>query len=220
MIINELSHITTLAAAVKTTRQITHRRDPETGSHLDRMSRYSLLIARHLADKYQLDDDYLMHLFMFAPLHDIGKIAIPDEILFKPGPLNEDEAAIMRTHAQKGREMIDEMIENFGLSDIQHIDLLRNIAASHHEAVNGTGYPDGKRGDEIPLEARIVAVADVFDALTSERPYKPAWSNKQAIDALMDLAGEKLDQDCVTALVYEMDAVETIQNRFKENIYG
>ena len=218
MVINELSHIQILSAAIKTTSHITHRRDPETGSHLDRMSRYSLLIARNLAEQYDLNDDYIQHVFMFAPLHDIGKIAIPDNILLKPGPLEGEESVIMKSHAEKGRDMIDDLVENFGLQDIQHIDLLRNIAGSHHEAVNGTGYPEGKKGQEIPLEARIVAVADVFDALTSVRPYKQAWSNQQAIEALNKLAGEKLDQDCVTALVTNMDEVVSIQERFKESL--
>jgi len=220
MVINELSHISTLTAALKTTSHITHRRDPETGSHLDRMSRYSLLIARGLADKYDLNDDYLQHIFMFAPLHDIGKIAIPDNILFKPASLDAAESSIMKTHAEKGREMIDDLIGNFGLTDVQHIDLLRNIASYHHETIDGTGYPEGKRGNDIPLEARIIAVADVFDALTSERPYKKAWSNQQATETLEKLAGEKLDQDCVAALINNMDEVESIQERFEDNLYS
>jgi HD-GYP domain-containing protein (c-di-GMP phosphodiesterase class II) len=219
MVINELSHISTLTAAIKTTSHITHKRDPETGSHLDRMSRYSLLIARNLAEKYKLDDEYIQHIFMFAPLHDIGKIAIPDNILLKQGPLDDNEAVIMKSHAEKGQDMIDDLVENFGLNDIQHIDLLRNIAGYHHEAVNGTGYPEGMKGDDIPLEARIVAVADVFDALTSERPYKQAWSNEQALQALNKLAGEKLDKECVDALINNMEEVRNIQELFKENLY-
>jgi HD-GYP domain-containing protein (c-di-GMP phosphodiesterase class II) len=219
MVINELSHVSTLAAAIKTTSHITHKRDPETGSHLDRMSRYSLLIARNLASQYKLDDDYIQHIFMFAPLHDIGKIAIPDNILLKEGPLDSDESKIMKSHAIKGKEMIDDLVENFGLNNIEHIDLLRNIAGYHHEAVNGTGYPEGKTGSNIPLEARIVAVADVFDALTSVRPYKNAWSNEQAIEALKKLSGEKLDRECVEALLNNMDEVRHIQERFKENLY-
>ena len=220
LLINEFNSIKTLMAAVKTTGHITHKRDLETGSHLDRMSRYSLLIARALADKYAMDDTYLQHIFMFAPLHDIGKIAIPDQILLKPGPLTEDEQVVMKTHAQIGRDMIDDMIQNFGLDTVQYIDLLRNIAAYHHEAVNGSGYPEGRKGDDIPIEARIIAVADVFDALTSHRPYKTAWSNADAIATLQKLAGEKLDQDCVQALIDNLIEVEKIQRQFKENIYA
>ena len=200
MIINELATLKVMSAAIKTTSKITHERDPETGSHLDRMSRYSRIIATTLADKYDLDDEYIEHIFMFAPLHDIGKIAIPDSILLKPAGLDEDERKIMNTHARKGREMIDDIIKNFGLDAISDIDVLRNISEFHHEAVNGTGYPEGKSYDEIPLEARIVAVADVFDALTTSRPYKQAWSNDKAFDMLKKLAGEKLDKDCVEAL--------------------
>jgi HD-GYP domain-containing protein (c-di-GMP phosphodiesterase class II) len=217
MVINELSSIKALTAAVKTTSQITHCRDPETGSHLDRMSRYSRLIASTIAHKYNLDDEYIEHVFMFSPLHDIGKIAIPDEVLLKPGLLSEEEIVVMKTHARRGREMIDDLVNNFGLHNIKHIDVLRNIAEYHHEAVNGTGYPEGKVQDEIPLEARIVAVADVFDALTSCRPYKEAWSNQKAIDALKALAGEKLDVDCVNALVNNLDEVEKIQQLFIQN---
>lgn len=220
MVINEITTLRTLTAAVNTTGKLTHLRDPETGSHIDRMSRYSRLIASALADKYQLDDVYIEHIFMFSPLHDIGKIAIPDKILLKPGKLDEKEAVVMKTHAIKGREIIDEILQNFGFEHIQHMDVLRNIAEFHHEAVNGSGYPSGKKGDEIPLEAKIVAVADVFDALTSVRPYKEAWDNEKAIAKLQQLAGETLDHDCVNALIDNMEQVEKIQQQFRENIYG
>ena len=220
MVINELTSIQTLAAAVKTTGSITHLRDPETGSHLDRMSRYSRLIALSLAEKYKLDDSYIEHIFMFSPLHDLGKIGIPDKILLKPDKLNADEKVIMDTHARIGREMIDDLLRNFGLENIDYMNMLRNIAEFHHESINGGGYPQGKKGAQIPLEARIVAVADVFDALTSTRPYKHAWSNDKAIETLRQLAGEKLDQDCVTALIENMDKVEAIQKQFAENVYG
>lgn len=220
MIVNELASLKVMNAALKTTSGITHFRDPETGSHLDRMSRYSRIIAEALAGRYDLDDAYIEHVFMFSPLHDIGKIAIPDSILLKPGPLNEEERSVMNTHARKGREMIDDIVMNFGFNSINHIDVLRNIAEFHHEAVNGSGYPAGKQHDEIPLEARIVAVADVFDALTSHRPYKKAWSNEKAFALLKQLAGEKLDADCVNALIENRSKVEAIQKQFKENIYG
>ncbi len=216
MVVNELSSIRTLSAALKTTGHITHHRDPETGSHLDRMSRYSRLIALALADKYHLDDDYIEHIFMFSPLHDIGKIAIPDHILLKPGRLTEDELRVMRTHPLRGQEIIMNLIENFGLDNVEHLDMLRNIALYHHEAVNGRGYPEGKAGADIPLEARIVAVADVFDALTSRRPYKDAWSNDQAFETLRKWAGHQLDRDCVEALLAQREAVETIQRQIGE----
>lgn len=220
MVINELTAIATLKAAVKTAGSVSHYRDPETGSHLDRMSRYSRLIAEELADKYQLDDTYIEHVFMFSPLHDIGKIGIPDNILLKPSSLDKAETDIMKTHARKGRVMIDELLENFGLENIKYVDVLRNIAEFHHEAVNGRGYPTGKKGDEIPLEARIVAVADVFDALTSERSYKDAWDNNKAIETLKQLSGQKLDQDCVDALLKNIEKVEQIQEQFAEDAFG
>ena len=220
MLINELSTIQTLGAAIKTTSHMTHHRDPETGSHLDRMSRYSRLIAEILADKYELDDDYIEQIFMFSPLHDIGKIAIPDHILLKTGKLTEDEMRIMRTHSQKGKEIIDDLLQNFGMDKISHANILRNIAAYHHETINGTGYPEGRSGMDIPLEARIVAVADIFDALTSERPYKKAWSIDDAFEALAEMAGEKLDQDCVDALLSHREEIEKIQRQFKENMFS
>ena len=220
MVINEMTSVRTLAAAIKTTGNITHLRDPETGSHLDRMSRYSRLIARTIADRHKLNDDYIEHIFMFSPLHDIGKIGIPDDILLKPDSLNQDERSIMNSHAHLGRKMIDELLENFGLGNIGQINMLRNIAEFHHESVNGRGYPLGMQGDEIPLEARIVAVADVFDALTSKRPYKDAWSNEKAIRELKKLAGEKLDRECVEALIRNLEEIEKIQQIFNENQYG
>lgn len=220
VVINEITQIHTMLAAVKSARLMTHHRDLETGSHLDRMSRYSQLIARNLADRYGFDDEAIEHIFLFSPLHDIGKIGIPDRILLKPGKLNEDEFAEMRTHAEKGREIIDGIIADFGLESLQHVDILRNITQFHHESMDGSGYPNGLKAEEIPIEARIVAVADIFDALTSNRPYKEAWSNDAAFEALLKLAGMKLDAACVEALVNNRAAVEEIQSRFREDYFG
>jgi len=220
MVVNELTAMRTLIAAVTTSSHFTHLRDPETGSHIDRMSRYARLIARSLADRHQLDDDYIEHVFMYSPLHDIGKIAIPDRILFKPGKLDEQENAIMRSHTRKGREIIDDVLSNFGLDGFQHVNILRNIAEYHHEAVNGKGYPSGLRGAAIPLEARIVAVADVFDALTSRRPYKDAWTNDDALALLQRMAGEELDAECVKVLIEQRPEIEHIQQQFRENPIG
>lgn len=220
MVINEISAVHTLIAAVTTASNMTHIRDPETGSHLDRMSRYARLIAKSLAERHQLDDEYIERVFMFSPLHDIGKIGIPDQILLKPGKLTEEEMVIMQTHATKGREIIDDMLANFGFESIPNVDILRNIAHYHHESVNGQGYPVGLAGESIPLEARIVAVADVFDALTSRRAYKEAWSNQEAFAMLERMSGAKLDAECVKALIDNRNEVELIQAQFKEDPLG
>lgn len=220
LIINEQSSVRTLLATVKTAHDMTHHRDSETGAHIDRMSRYSRLIAVQIADKYDLDDEYIENVFLFSPLHDIGKIAITDNILQKKGKLTEDETKIMRTHSEKGCEIIDSMLKDHGLDSFENINILRNIAEFHHEAVNGTGYPRGLKGTDIPLEARIVAVADVFDALTSKRPYKEAWSNHDAYAMLQRLAGGQLDKECVDALITNKQQVENIQKQFAEDTFG
>ncbi len=220
LIYNERSNVRTMLATIKSALDLTHSRDPETGCHLERMSRYARLIARNLAGRFGFDDQYIEHVFLFAPLHDLGKLAIPDRILLKEGPLNHDEYQVMRTHSEEGRKMIDKLLNNYGLNGVTHVEMLRNIALHHHEAVDGTGYPLGLAGEQIPIEARIVAVADVFDALTSKRPYKEAWSNAVAFEKLRALAGVKLDQDCVAALIQDVVAIEEIQSAFQENRYG
>jgi HD-GYP domain-containing protein (c-di-GMP phosphodiesterase class II) len=219
-IINDLTTMHTLLASVKTARDMAHARDGETGSHLDRMSRFARIIAQSVADHYELTDEYIEKIFIFSPLHDIGKIAIPDRVLLKPGKLDSEEQALMRTHPVRGREMIDQMLDRLELGQMQGSDILRNIALFHHESVDGSGYPDGRMGDNIPVEARIVAVADIFDALTSRRPYKSAWSNDDAFTLLRQLAGTKLDPHCVNALIDNRDKIEEIQQQFQENIIG
>jgi HD-GYP domain-containing protein (c-di-GMP phosphodiesterase class II) len=213
--INELMTIRTMLATVKAARDITAHRDLETGEHLDRMAHFSRLIAKRLAGKFGLDDEFVERVFLYSPLHDIGKIGVPDAILRKHGQLNRAEFEEMKGHTLMGRRIIDEMLEDFGLESLPHIDTMRNIAEYHHETIDGKGYPLGLKGDEIPLEARIIAVADIFDALTSRRPYKSAWDNEQAFLMLRELAGHQLDKDCVEALIQSADEVEKIQGRFK-----
>lgn len=219
-IINDLTTMHSLLATVKTARDMAHARDGETGSHLDRMSRFARVIAQSVADRYELTDEVIEKIFIFSPLHDIGKIAIPDRVLLKPGKLDPDEEALMRTHPTRGRELIDQMLANLELEKMQGSDILRNIALYHHETIDGSGYPDGRMGDNIPIEARIVAVADIFDALTSRRPYKSAWSNDDAFVLLRQLAGKKLDLHCVNALIENRSAIEEIQQKFQENVVG
>jgi len=213
---SELNQVATLYGAMRTATQFTHHRDPETGMHLERMARYSRLIALTLGAAHAIDDEYVERIFQHAPLHDVGKITIPDRILLKPGPLTVDEFAEMKTHTTKGREIIDKMLLNFNVRCVKDIEMIRNIVAYHHESMDGKGYPEGLAGNNIPLEARIVAVADVFDALTSVRPYKAAWSNEQAFTELERLSHFKLDADCVAALVGAEDEILSIRSSFAD----
>ena len=213
-VINELTIIHTMLAAVRTARDMTAHRDVETGAHLDRMARYARFIAKELAPKYGFTDEYIEHLFLFAPLHDIGKISIPDSVLHKPGPLTPEECEVMKQHASKGREIVDAMLAEFGLNSLPYVEVLRNLTEFHHEKMDASGYPLGLQGEDIPIEARIIAVADMFDALTSRRPYKHAWTNEEAFSLLRTLAGTKLDVDCINALIDQAPKVEQIQARF------
>lgn len=216
MVVLEHISIQTLFAALRTTSAIVHHRDPETGNHLERMARYAQLIALKLSqnEKYNFSDTWIEALFLFSPLHDVGKIGIPDQILRKTEKLTEVERQVMKKHALLGRMVIDKIIEQFQFGTFSHIELLRNITEFHHETLDGLGYPRGLKGVDIPIEARIVSVADIFDALTNSRSYKPAWSNQQALEYLKQQTRDKLDLDCVNALVECMEQVLEIQEKF------
>ena len=195
---------------------LTHYRDPETLGHLERMSRYSRLIAQDLARQTGRSDEYVEFLFLFAPVHDVGKIAIPDAVLFKDGPLTEDEFEVMKGHATKGGEIVDLLVTDLGLEAFPHIDVLRNVVRLHHEAVDGSGYPLRLAGDAIPLEARIVAVADVFDALTSRRRYKQGWRSDEALRYLRERAGRQFEPECVDALQARMEEADAVRLLFPD----
>lgn len=175
-------------------------RDPETGAHIARMSHYSHLIAVQMG----LRPGHCDLILKAAPMHDIGKVAIPDHILLKPGRLDADEMEIMKTHAEAGYRILRG-------SASQMLRIAAGIARSHHERYDGEGYPLGLSRGMIPLPARIVAVADVFDALTSARPYKPAWSLEKALDFLTAGSGSQFDPLCVSAFMARLDDVLRIQ---------
>lgn len=218
LILKELAATRALVAAMRTSVSMIRKHDLETGSHLERMSRYARLIAKSLTRKgvRSYDDEQIELISLFAPLHDVGKIAIPDKILQKKSRLDAAERQIMDTHTSLGRQIVDDLIQNFGFEKVPYISYLRSITELHHEAMDGSGYPHGLLGHEIAQEARVVAVSDVFDALTTKRPYKEAWPNEHAIAMLQLLSVDKLDKECVEALVDSPCEILDIQKRFAE----
>lgn len=177
-------------------------RDECTGNHIVRTQEYVRLLARELATlpRYAetLTGSRIERLVKSAPLHDIGKIAIPDHILLKPGQLTEDEFTIMKTHALRGHDILVRAGGFMGVHEGE-LALAKDIARHHHEKWDGTGYPDGLAGEAIPLAARLMAVADVYDALRSTRPYKQAISHAQAADFIIQGSGRHFDPDVVDA---------------------
>lgn len=220
LMVSEVGVIRTITSSVRTVSHIAQSRDFETGNHLERMAHYARLIARKVAPHFGFDDVFIEYLFLFAPLHDIGKVAVPDAVLLKPGRLTGEEFDIIKTHCERGVQMVDAMLENFGLDSFLYADMLRAIVLAHHEALDGSGYPHALKAEEIPVAARIVAVADVLDALTSARPYKAAWTLDEALAMLRDNAGKKFDAVCVQALLDHRDEVEEIRRQFVEDYFG
>lgn len=180
-------------------------RDPETGAHLLRMAHYARLLAANLG----LSEAEQALILDAAPMHDIGKVGIADSILLKPGRLDEEEMAIMRTHAQIGADILKGSASPL-------LQAAAAIALTHHEKYDGSGYPNGLQGGRIPLYGRIIAVADVFDALTSARPYKHAWEPELAVAMLREGAGSHFDPACVAAFLSDWDAVLQIHRQYRD----
>lgn len=181
-------------------------KDNETGLHVIRMSHYAAIIGRAIA----MDERNVELLLNAAPMHDVGKIGIPDSILQKPGKLTPEEWDLMRTHAQIGADIIGDA------SGSELLEMARLVALTHHEKWDGSGYPNGLAGEDIPRAGRIVAIADVFDALTSVRPYKPAWPVAQALDLLHNCRGTHFDPELVTVFLDAMPEALEIRARYAE----
>jgi len=182
-------------------------RDQDTGNHIIRMAKYARLIAEELTLTTMECDE----IEAAAPMHDIGKIGIPDHILLKPGRHTPEEQIIMRRHPLIGHEIL-------AGSPSRYLQMGAIIALGHHEKFDGSGYPKGLAGEAIPLTARIVAVADVFDALTSERPYKPAWTFDEALAFVKAESGRHFDPACVHAFGQRIDAVATIMRELADRV--
>lgn len=181
-------------------------RDEDTGNHIIRMAKYSRLIAEEL----NLSPHECEEIESAAPMHDIGKIGISDLILLKPGAHTQEETSIMRRHPEIGYEILSN-------SPSRYLQMGALIALGHHEKFDGTGYPHGQAGSAIPLPARIVAVADVFDALTSVRPYKKAWSFQSALEYVQSNSGKHFDPDCVRAFEKRVDAVAQVMRELGDS---
>ena len=183
----QLSIISALASVVE-------ERDENTGGHIQRTEDYVEKLIGRMIERPEysgLTEDYLSYVILAAPMHDIGKIKIPDSILNKPGKLTDEEYGIMKKHSEYGGNIIRRTIGN--VEDKEYCDIAYNIARYHHERYDGKGYPEGLKGEEIPLEARIMALADVYDALISERVYKKAFSREKARQIILEESGAQFD---------------------------
>lgn len=198
--------------------KLAESRDNETGQHLERVQRFALTLTQELARSSPyanlIDPEFIRLVYQTSPLHDIGKVGIPDSVLQKPGKLTPEEFEVMKRHALLGAETLDAALEKY--PEARFLRVAREIAATHHERWNGSGYPLGLSGTDIPLSGRIVAVADVYDALTSKRCYKPAYTHEEARSILVGDAGKHFDPVVIQAfLAIEAEFVK-IRQKFAE----
>lgn len=198
-------------------------RDNETGNHIRRTQHYVKLLAELLRDhprfRHFLNDETIHLLFKSAPLHDIGKVGIPDHILLKPGRLTKEEFEIMMTHTTLGRDAIQRAEDQLGFP-VDFLRLAKEIAYSHQEKWDGSGYPKGLSGDDIPISARLMAVADVYDALISHRVYKPGMPHEEAVDIIRQGGGWHFDPDVCAAFLSATEQFKAIAERFSDSEQG
>jgi len=196
-------------------------RDNETGNHIRRTQHYVKLLANHLRKHprfaHFLDSDQTIEvLFKSAPLHDIGKVGIPDRILLKPGRFEPEEFEIMKTHTTLGRDAIKHAEEQLGI-EMPFLTMAKEIAYSHQEKWDGSGYPEGLSGDDIPISARLMAVADVYDALISRRVYKEGMPHEKAVAIMKEGRGSHFDPDVLDAFIELQDAFQKVARAFHDS---
>jgi len=214
-IAREQATLRRLRALVSWSLDVTNARSDESEEHMRRMGLMSRMVAAELQAKHKLSDSWVEYIGMFAPMHDLGKIAVPDSILNKPGALTSAEFQQIQRHTIAGRALVEKAIRRFDLEHLEHVDMLGIIVLHHHEKMDGSGY-QGLKGEDIPLEARIVAVCDIADALLNRRCYKQPWSEEAVWEELMALGKRgQLDEDCVMALVGLRQDVMAIQQSFR-----
>ncbi|MCK4601843.1 MAG: response regulator, partial [Phycisphaerae bacterium] len=198
--------------------KLAESRDPETGAHLERVRSYSKLLAQELSQQEKfadsIDTDFIRLIYLTSPLHDIGKVSIPDHVLLKPGRLDDREFEIMKTHSEHGAATLDSALQHY--PEAAFLRMARDIAAYHHERWDGTGYPTGRAGPDIPLCARIFAVADVYDALISKRVYKEAFTHDVAKNIIMEGSGSQFDSDIVEAFLRREADFQAISKHCEE----
>ncbi|MEY4591381.1 MAG: hypothetical protein RIR18_276 [Pseudomonadota bacterium] len=196
-------------------------RDNDTGNHIRRTQHYVKVLAEALKNhprfSAQLTDVFIAELFRSAPLHDIGKVGVPDRILLKPGKLDDDEFAIMKSHTTLGRQAIELAERHLGVN-IPFLQVTKDIAFSHHERWDGKGYPQSLAGDAIPLGARLMALADVYDALISKRVYKNSMTHEQAASIIVEERGRQFDPDVVDAFSFHQKTFSEIASKFSDAI--
>ncbi|MCR5251989.1 MAG: HD-GYP domain-containing protein [Lachnospiraceae bacterium] len=206
---------------INTMADLVENRDSDTGSHVQKTSAYVKIIVEGLKMKGYYSETithkFISDVVRSAPLHDIGKINIPDDVLNKPGRLNQEEYEIMKTHTVAGKKIMEKAIETVGGEN--YLMEARNMAAYHHERWDGTGYPEKLRDEEIPLSARIMAVADVFDALTSRRVYKPAFPLEKAVRIIEEGSGKQFDPKCVEVFLEAMPLVRDVLKKYNGDEY-
>ena len=198
--------------------KVAELRDNETGQHLMRVSEYAEMVTRGLLEDGvyvdQITEEFIKDVVRCAPLHDVGKVAIPDAVLLKRGRLNAEEWALMKTHPEWGSRILGEIVaEN---PDMAFVSMGQEIAHFHHERWDGAGYPVGLSGEQIPLSARIVALADIYDALTTPRPYKLSWPQEAVLEHLKNLSGNHLDPHVVRSFLARSDQALKIQARLSD----